>query len=77
MSLSNSIAGKYKVGNKGRGKFPPSPIIGVVYEGLDKFFGKKIVGVLKEIHDDNDEAVLMTKENKLVSVDKKSLKIVA
>jgi len=53
-----------------------SPILGVVYEGDDKFFGKSVVGVLVELHDDNDEAVLRTKDLKLVSVDKKSLKFV-
>jgi hypothetical protein len=55
----------------------PSFMIGMIYEGVNKFFGTKVVGVLVEIFDDNDEAVLRTKENKLVSVDKKSLKIVA
>jgi hypothetical protein len=52
-----------------------SPMIGVVYQGVDKFFGKTIVGILVEMFDQNDEAILKTKENKLVSVDIKSLKI--
>jgi hypothetical protein len=52
-----------------------SPMIGIVYQGVDKFFGKTIVGMLVEMFDQNDEAILKTKENKLVSVDIKSLKI--
>ena len=64
---------------KGRGRKitkPSSPMIGAVYEGVDKFFGRKVIGVLIEMFDQNDEAVLRTKENKLTSVDKNSLKIV-
>lgn len=53
-----------------------SPLIGAVYEGVDKFFGRKVIGVLIEMFDQNDEAVLRTRENKLTSVDKNSLKIV-
>jgi len=49
----------------------------MVYEGQDKFFGKRVIGVLVEMFDQNDEAILRTKENKLISVDKNSLKIVA
>jgi hypothetical protein len=52
------------------------PIIGMVYEGVNKFFGNKVVGVLVEMFNDNDEVVLRTKENKLVSVDCKTLKVV-
>ena len=54
-----------------------SPLIGMVYEGQDKFFGKEVVGVLIEMFDQNDEAILRTKEGKLTSVDKNSLKLVA
>ena len=54
-----------------------SPMIGAVYEGQDKFFGKRVVGILVEMFDQNDEAILKTKEDKLTSVDKNSLKIVA
>ena len=64
---------------KGRGRKitgPSSPIIGAVYEGVDKFFGKRVVGILVEMFDQNDEAIIRTKENKLISVDKNSLKIV-
>ena len=53
-----------------------SPMVGMVYEGQDKFFGKRVIGVLVEMFDQNDEVVLKTIENKLVSVDKTSLKIV-
>ena len=71
-----SIKGKWKV--KGRKVAKPSSLmIGMVYEGTDKFFGKTIKGVLIEMFDQNDEAVLRTIENKLVSVDKNSLKLVA
>ena len=53
-----------------------SPMIGMVYKGQDKFFGKTVVGVLVEMFNQNDEAVLRTKENKLTSVDIKSLKAI-
>jgi len=54
-----------------------SPMIGMVYKGLDKFFGKEVVGVLIEIYNENDEGVIKTSDNKVVSVDKNSLKLVA
>jgi len=50
------------------------PMIGMVYEGVNKFFGNKVVGVLVEMFNENDEVVLKTRENKLVSVDRKTLK---
>ena len=53
-----------------------SPMVGMVYQGQDKFFGKIVIGVLLEMFDQNDEAVLRTKDNKLTSVDIKSLKII-
>ena len=65
---------------KGKGKKVAkafSPMVGMVYQGQDKFFGKIVVGVLIEMFDQNDEAVLRTKDNKVISVDKTSLKIVA
>ena len=65
---------------KGKGKKVAkafSPMVGMVYEGVDKFFGRRTIGVLIEMFDQNDEAVLKTKQNKYISVDKKSLKIVA
>ena len=60
-------------------KLPKSttPMVGMVYEGVDKFFGRRTIGVLIEMFDQNDEAVLRTVENKLVSVVKQSLKLVA
>ena len=60
-------------------KLPKSttPMVGMVYEGVDKFFGKRTIGVLIEMFDQNDEAVLRTVEDKLVSVVKQSLKLVA
>ncbi len=54
-----------------------SPMIGMVYEGQDKFFGKRVIGILIEMFDQNDEAVLRTKDQKIISVVKQSLKIVA
>jgi hypothetical protein len=54
-----------------------SPMIGMVYKGVDKFFGREVIGVLEEMFDQNDEAILKTKEGKLISVDLNSLKIVA
>ena len=71
-----SIKGRWKVKGRKVAK-PSSPMIGMVYEGIDKFFGKMIRGVLIEMFDQNDEAVLRTIDNKLVSVDKNSLKLVA
>ena len=70
------IKGKWKL--RAPKKLPKStaPMVGMVYEGIDKFFGKKVIGVLIEMFDQNDEAVLRTKENKLVSVDKRSLKAI-
>jgi hypothetical protein len=65
---------------KGKGKKvakTSSPMIGMVYQGQDKFFGKIVIGILVERFDQNDEAVLKTKDNKLISVDKNSLKVVA
>ena len=53
-----------------------SPLIGMVYEGVDKFFGGQVVGVLIQLHQENDEAVLRTKQGVFTSVDKQSLKIV-
>ena len=70
------LRGTWKAKPKKVTKSPPI-IIGMVYEGVDKFFGTKVVGMLVEMFDQNDEAVLKTKQNKYISVDKKSLKIVA
>jgi hypothetical protein len=70
------IRGTWKGKARGMAK-SSSPLIGMVYEGQDKFFGKEVVGVLIEMFDQNDEAILRTKEGKLTSVDKNSLKLVA
>ncbi len=71
------IKGKWKV--KAPKKIPKSstPMVGMVYEGQDKFFGKKAIGVLVEMFDQNDEAIIRTREGKLISVDKNTLKLVA
>ena len=53
-----------------------SPMIGMVYEGQDKFFGKTVLGILVEMFDQNDEAVLRSRGGVLTSVDINSLKIV-
>ena len=53
-----------------------SPMIGMIYKGVDKFFGKEIVGILEQIFQDNDEGVIRTREGKLISVDLLSLSIV-
>jgi len=65
---------------KGKGKKVAkafSPMVGMVYEGQDKFFGKTVLGILVEMFDQNDEAVLRCRGGVLISVDKSSLKIVA
>jgi len=70
------IKGKWKV--KAPKKIPKSstPMVGMVYEGVDKFFGRRTIGVLIEMFDQNDEAIIRTREGKLISVDKNSLEIV-
>ena len=71
------IKGKWKL--RAPKKIPKStyPMVGMVYEGVDKFFGRRTIGVLVEMFDQNDEAVLRTREGVLISVDKNSLKLVA
>jgi hypothetical protein len=70
------IKGKWKV--KAPKKIPKSstPMVGMIYEGVDKFFGRRTIGVLVEMFDQNDEAIIRTREGKLISVDKNSLKLV-
>jgi hypothetical protein len=70
------IKGKWKL--RAPSKLPKStaPMVGMVYEGQDKFFGKRAIGVLVEMFDQNDEAIIRTREGKLISVDKNSLKLV-
>ena len=53
-----------------------SPMIGMVYEGLDKFFGKQVVGVLVAVYEENDDAVLRVRGGVLISVDSTSLRVV-
>ena len=69
------LRGTWK-GRERKVKKTSSPMLGMVYEGVDKFFGGQVVGVLIQLHQENDEAVLQMKGNSLVSVDKKTLKIV-
>jgi hypothetical protein len=71
------IKGKWKL--RAPKDIPKSstPMVGMVYEGVDKFFGRRTIGVLIEMFDQNDEAVLRTVEGKVISVDKTSLKLVA
>jgi hypothetical protein len=71
------IKGKWKL--RAPSKLPKSTalMVGMVYEGVDKFFGRRTVGVLVEMFDQNDEAVLRTVEGKVISVVKQSLKLVA
>ena len=71
-----NIKGTWK-GRERKVSKPSSPMIGMVYEGQDKFFGKTVLGVLVEMFDQNDEAVLRARGGVLISVDKNSLKIVA
>ena len=71
------IKGKWKLRAPKTVPKSSTPMVGMVYEGLDKFFGRKVIGLLVQMHRENNEAVLRTKDNKLISVDKRSLKIVA
>jgi hypothetical protein len=66
------IKGKWKVKEKKVSKIN-TPMIGVVYSAL--FKGKEVFGVLERVG--GIEAYIRTKDNKLISVDKRSLKIVA
>jgi hypothetical protein len=69
------LRGTWKVkGEKVKKNF--SPMLGMVYEGTNKYFGGQVVGVLVNVYTDNDEAVLRTKQGVFTSVDKQSLKIV-
>ena len=69
------LRGTWKGRERNRKK-TSSPMLGMVYEGVDKFFGGQVVGVLVNVYTDNDEAVLRTKQGVFTSVDKQSLKIV-
>jgi hypothetical protein len=76
MSEQN-IKGKWKVLINKKDTKTTSPMVGMVYRGVSKFFGKEVTGILLEVYNENDEAIIRTKENKLISVDKNTLKIVA
>ena len=67
-----SLKGTWK-GRGGKVSKITSPMIGIVYSAL--FKGKEVLGVLERVG--GIEAHIRTKENKLISVDKNSLKIVA
>lgn len=67
------LRGKWKVQSQKINK-TVSPLIGFVYEGLNKFSGSKVVGILLQVYRDNDEAVLKTKKGELVSTDLLTLK---
>ncbi len=70
MSLDRNVYGVWRVPSS-RVKKSTSPMIGIIYTALYK--GKEVVGVLERVG--GIEAFIRTKENKLLSVDKKSLKI--
>jgi len=72
-----NIKGKWKVLINKKDTKTFSPMVGAVYLGIDKFFGNEVTGILLEVYNENDEAIIRTKENKLISVDKNTLKIVA
>jgi hypothetical protein len=76
MSYERNIKGTWK-GKERKVSKPSSPMIGVVYKGVGKFSGREEIGVLVEIFDQNNEAILRTREGILISVAKNSLKIVA
>ena len=67
------LRGKWKVQSQKINK-TVSPLIGFVYEWVNKFSGSKVVGILLEVYRDNDEAVLKTKKGELVSTDLLTLK---
>lgn len=67
------LRGKWKVRSRKINK-TVTPLIGFVYEGVSKFSGSKVVGMLLEVYRDNDEAVLKTKKGELVSTDLLTLK---
>jgi hypothetical protein len=76
MSEQN-IKGKWKVLINKKDTKTTSPMVGMVYRGVSKFFGKEVTGILLEVYNENDEAIIRTREGVLISVDKNSLKLVA
>ena len=65
------IKGKWKVKEKKVAK-NFTPMVGMVYSAL--FKGKEVLGVLERVG--GIEAYIRTKDNKLISVDIKSLKVI-
>jgi hypothetical protein len=53
-----------------------SPMIGMVYEGVERYRGNPTLGVLVAIYEENDEAILRVRGGVLVSVDSTSLRVV-
>ena len=70
------IKGKWKLRAPQKLPRTSTPMVGMIYEGQDKLFSRTVVGLLVQMHRENNEAVLRTKSNKLISVDKRSLKII-
>ena len=68
MSLSNSIAGKYRVGNSGRNGFQSSLIVGWIYLVGDYYV--MLIGY------EDDQAIVKYRNGSEEKVEKKSLKIV-
>ena len=66
------IKGKWKVKEKKVSKIN-TPMIGIVYSAL--FKGKEVFGVLERVG--GIEAYIRIKDNKLILVDIKSLKLIA
>jgi hypothetical protein len=66
------IKGKWKL--RAPSKLPKSsyPMVGMVYSAL--FKGKEVLGVLERVG--GIEAYIRTKDNKILSVDIKSLKVI-
>lgn len=70
------IKGKWKLRAPKNIPKSSTPMIGMVYEGIDKFYGRQVMGVLVSIHQENNEGVIQSKEGKLISTDIKSLKVI-
>jgi hypothetical protein len=52
-----------------------SPMIGVVYNGVDKLLNRQVVGILVQMSNLSNDAVLLTKESTQVHVSIKSLEV--
>ena len=71
-----NIKGKWKLRAPKNIPKSSTPMIGMVYEGIDKFYGRQVMGVLVSIHQENNEGVIQSKQGKLISTDIKSLKVI-